>query len=40
VLAENPHHRMAGLLDTALQGGVGPDEIRELLSGIPSAATI
>ena len=40
VLAENPHHRMAGMLDTALQSGVRPDEIRELLSGIPSAVTV
>ncbi|HZE14684.1 MAG TPA: DUF4192 domain-containing protein [Mycobacterium sp.] len=40
VLAENPHHRMAGLLDTALQSGVRPDEIRGLLSGIPSAVTV
>ena len=39
-LAEDPAHRMAGLLDTALQGGVRPDEIRGVLSGIPSAVTV
>lgn len=38
-LTENPAHRMAGLLDTALQGGIRPEDIRELLSEIPSAAT-
>ncbi|ORX19439.1 DUF4192 domain-containing protein [Mycobacterium xenopi] len=39
-LAEEPHHRMARMLDTALQRGVRPDELRELLSGIPSAMTV
>jgi|SRR5271166_3538703 len=39
-LAEEPTHRMAGMLDTALQGGIRPDEIRGLLSGIPSAVTV
>lgn len=38
-LAEAPAHRMAGLLDTALQGGIRPEDIRELLSGISSAVT-
>lgn len=40
VLAEDPAHRMAGLLDTALQSGVRPDEIRGLLAGIPAAASV
>ena len=39
-LAEDPDHRMAGPLDTALQGGVRPDEIRGVLSGIPSAVIV
>jgi hypothetical protein len=37
VRSEAPAHRLAGLMDTALQGGVRPDEIRELLAGIPPA---
>lgn len=40
VQAENPTHRMAGLLDTALQNGVRPEEIRGLLAGLPPAVSV
>lgn len=40
VQAENPTHRMAQLLDTALQSGVRPEEIRGLTAGLPSAVSV
>jgi Domain of unknown function (DUF4192) len=39
-LAEDPQHEMAGLLDSAMQLGTRPEEIRGLLSGMPSAVTV
>jgi Domain of unknown function (DUF4192) len=39
-VSEDPQHRMANMLDTALQGGMRPDVIRVLLSGVPSAVTV
>jgi hypothetical protein len=40
VQAENPTHRMAGLLDHALQNGVRPEAIRGLLAGLPPAVSV
>jgi hypothetical protein len=40
VQAENPTHRMAGLLDHALQSGVRPEAIRGLIAGLPSAVSV
>jgi hypothetical protein len=40
VQAENPTHRMAGMLDHALQNGVRPEEIRGLLAGLPPAVSV
>jgi hypothetical protein len=39
-LAADPTHRMAALLDDALQNGVRPDEIRGLLAGLPPAVSV
>jgi hypothetical protein len=39
-LVEVPTHRMAGMLDIALQNGLRPEEIRTLLDGIPSAVAV
>jgi Domain of unknown function (DUF4192) len=36
-LAEDPGHRMAGMLDTARRNGIRPEQIRQLLAGVPSA---
>lgn len=38
--AEDPRHRFTGMLDAALQGGLGPDKIRTLVAGQPSALTV
>lgn len=40
VHAENPTHRMAGLLDHALQSGYRPEEIRDLTAGMPLAVSV
>ena len=40
VLAECPAHRMAGLLDVALQNGLRPEDIRGLLAGLPAAGSV
>lgn len=40
VRVSDPTHRMAELLDTALQGGVRPEEIRGLTAGLPSAVSV
>lgn len=40
VRAENPTHRMAELLDTALQSGLRPEAIRRLTAGLPSAVAV
>ena len=40
VQAEDPAHRMAALLDTALQSGVRPEDIRGLTAGLPSAVSV
>ena len=39
-LAADPAHRMAGLLDHALQSGVRPEEIRGLLAELPPAMSV
>ncbi len=39
-LADDPAHRMAGMLDVALQSGMAPDKLRSLIAGIPSAVTV
>lgn len=39
-LVDNPGHRMAGMLDTALQSGMQPDKLRGLIAGIPPAVTV
>lgn len=40
VQAENPTHRMAGLLDTALQGGMRPEAILGLTAALPRAVSV
>jgi hypothetical protein len=40
VQAENPTHRMAELLDTALQSGVRPEAIRGLTASLPPAVSV
>ena len=40
VQAADPAHRMAGLLDTALQNGVRPEAIRGLTAQLPSAVAV
>ena len=40
VQAEDPTHRMAELLDTALQSGVRPEAIRGLTAGLPPAMSV
>lgn len=40
IQAENPTHRMAGLLDTALQNGVRPEAIRGLTANLPPAVSV
>lgn len=40
VLADDPGHRMASMLDKALQGGIRPDDLRVLIAGIPAAVTV
>ncbi|MFV8169800.1 DUF4192 domain-containing protein [Mycobacterium sp. DBP42] len=39
-LAENPEHRMAGMLDTALQSGMRPEQLRGLIAGIRPAVSV
>lgn len=39
-LAEVPGHRMAGMLDTALQSGMRPEQLSVLIAGIPPAVTV
>ncbi len=40
VQADDPTHRMAKLLDTALQSGVRPEEIRGLTAALPPAVSV
>lgn len=39
-LADNPQHRMAGMLDTALQSGMRPEQLRGLIAGIRPAVSV
>lgn len=39
-LVDNPEHTMAGMLDTALQGGLHPDRMRGLIAKIPPAVSV
>ncbi|MEW2484518.1 DUF4192 domain-containing protein [Mycobacterium sp. NPDC049093] len=39
-LADTPGHRLAGMLDTALQSGMRPEELSVLIAGIPPAVTV
>lgn len=39
-LVDSPHHRMAGLLDVALQSGLSPDRLRGLVANVPPAVTV
>lgn len=39
-LADRPSHRMAGMLDVALQSGVRPEQIRGLIGKIPPAVSV
>jgi hypothetical protein len=38
-LAADPGHRMAGLLDVALHGGVRPEELRAVIAKAAAAVT-
>jgi hypothetical protein len=40
LLAEDPAHRMAGMLDTALQSGMPPEAIRGLTAGLTPAVLV
>lgn len=40
IRAETPNHRMAALLDTALQNGVRPEAIRGLTASLPPAVSV
>lgn len=40
VLVDNPQHRMAGMLETALQGGLQPAQLRGLIANVRPAVTV
>ncbi|MBU8814091.1 DUF4192 domain-containing protein [Mycolicibacterium goodii] len=40
VLVDNPGHRMAGMLDVALQNGMRPEQLQGLIAKIPAAVTV
>jgi len=39
-LADNPSHRMAGMLDSALQSGMAPEQLRGLITNVPPAVSV
>lgn len=40
VLVDNPRHRMAGMLNIALQNGLEPARLRGLIANVPPAVTV